>query len=177
MEHNTLQNSFITLIRLLIHTRHCNDMNTTVEITSLFFAFFSYPHHSSFFPSLPPVIYLSLYSNSIAASAVCAFNLSAITQAFNGPFRSQENPRSTWLPTPNPIHNFQVSLEFTVCLCTVQISTIVGGGRCSQSQLTLCEMWAAPWSTYKLIFPASPESSAEWLNYSTPCENTTATCL
>uniref|UniRef100_A0A7N6A9C7 Semaphorin-2A n=1 Tax=Anabas testudineus TaxID=64144 RepID=A0A7N6A9C7_ANATE len=45
--------------------------------------------------------------NSIAASAVCAFNLSAITQAFNGPFRSQENPRSTWLPTPNPMHNFQ----------------------------------------------------------------------
>ncbi|XP_019108512.2 semaphorin-5B isoform X2 [Larimichthys crocea] len=45
--------------------------------------------------------------NSIAASAVCAFNLSAITQAFNGPFRSQENPRSTWLPTPNPVHNFQ----------------------------------------------------------------------
>ncbi|KPP70144.1 semaphorin-5B-like, partial [Scleropages formosus] len=27
--------------------------------------------------------------------------------AFNGPFRSQENPRSTWLPTPNPIPNFQ----------------------------------------------------------------------
>ncbi|XP_038570673.1 semaphorin-5B-like isoform X2 [Micropterus salmoides] len=45
--------------------------------------------------------------NTIAASAVCAFNLSAITKAFNGPFRSQENPRSTWLPTPNPIHNFQ----------------------------------------------------------------------
>ncbi|XP_041120376.1 semaphorin-5B-like [Polyodon spathula] len=45
--------------------------------------------------------------NSIAASAVCSFNLSAITQAFNGPFRYQENPRSTWLPTPNPIPNFQ----------------------------------------------------------------------
>uniref|UniRef100_A0A8B9LWG3 Semaphorin-2A n=1 Tax=Astyanax mexicanus TaxID=7994 RepID=A0A8B9LWG3_ASTMX len=45
--------------------------------------------------------------NSIAASAVCAYNLSAITRAFNGPFRSQENPRSTWLPTPNPIPNFQ----------------------------------------------------------------------
>ncbi|KTG03917.1 hypothetical protein cypCar_00001992 [Cyprinus carpio] len=45
--------------------------------------------------------------NSIAASAVCAYNLSAVTQAFNGPFRSQENPRSTWLPTPNPIPNFQ----------------------------------------------------------------------
>uniref|UniRef100_A0A8C1SIM9 Sema domain-containing protein n=1 Tax=Cyprinus carpio TaxID=7962 RepID=A0A8C1SIM9_CYPCA len=46
-------------------------------------------------------------NNSIAASAVCAYNLSAITQAFSGPFRSQENPRSTWLPTPNPIPNFQ----------------------------------------------------------------------
>ncbi|KAJ7401818.1 semaphorin-5B [Pitangus sulphuratus] len=45
--------------------------------------------------------------NSIAASAVCAFNLSAITQAFNGPFRYQENPRSAWLPTLNPIPNFQ----------------------------------------------------------------------
>ncbi|KAF7709424.1 semaphorin-5B isoform X1 [Silurus meridionalis] len=45
--------------------------------------------------------------NSIAASAVCAYNLSAITRAFNGPFRSQENPRSTWLPTFNPIPNFQ----------------------------------------------------------------------
>uniref|UniRef100_A0AAY4BZR5 Semaphorin-5A n=1 Tax=Denticeps clupeoides TaxID=299321 RepID=A0AAY4BZR5_9TELE len=45
--------------------------------------------------------------NSIAASAVCAFNLSSITRAFNGLFLSQENPRSTWLPTPNPIPNFQ----------------------------------------------------------------------
>uniref|UniRef100_A0A672QBC2 Semaphorin-2A n=1 Tax=Sinocyclocheilus grahami TaxID=75366 RepID=A0A672QBC2_SINGR len=45
--------------------------------------------------------------NSIAASAVCAFNLSAITQAFNGPFRYQENPRTSWLSTPNPIPDFQ----------------------------------------------------------------------
>uniref|UniRef100_A0ABI7XLJ7 Sema domain-containing protein n=1 Tax=Felis catus TaxID=9685 RepID=A0ABI7XLJ7_FELCA len=45
--------------------------------------------------------------NSIAASAVCAFNLSAISQAFNGPFRSQENPRAAWLPIANPIPNFQ----------------------------------------------------------------------
>ncbi|XP_076857885.1 semaphorin-5B isoform X2 [Brachyhypopomus gauderio] len=45
--------------------------------------------------------------NSIAASAVCAYNLSAIMRAFSGPFRSQENPRSTWLPTPNPIPNFK----------------------------------------------------------------------
>ncbi|XP_034720686.1 semaphorin-5B-like [Etheostoma cragini] len=45
--------------------------------------------------------------NSISASAVCAFNLSSITQAFNGPFRCQENPRTAWLSTPNPIPNFQ----------------------------------------------------------------------
>ncbi|ELW61637.1 Semaphorin-5B [Tupaia chinensis] len=45
--------------------------------------------------------------NSIAASAVCAFNLSAISQAFNGPFRYQENPRAAWLPIANPIPNFQ----------------------------------------------------------------------
>ncbi|XP_060684257.1 semaphorin-5B isoform X1 [Hemiscyllium ocellatum] len=45
--------------------------------------------------------------NSIAASAVCAYNLSAIAQTFNGPFRYQENPRSAWLPATNPIPNFQ----------------------------------------------------------------------
>lgn len=45
--------------------------------------------------------------NSIAASAICAYNLSAITQTFNGPFRYQENPRSAWLPVSNPNPNFQ----------------------------------------------------------------------
>ncbi|KAM4538121.1 semaphorin-5B-like [Fundulus diaphanus] len=45
--------------------------------------------------------------NSISASAICAFNLSSITLAFNGPFRYQENPRTAWLSTPNPIPNFQ----------------------------------------------------------------------
>uniref|UniRef100_A0A4W2ED23 Semaphorin-5A n=1 Tax=Bos indicus x Bos taurus TaxID=30522 RepID=A0A4W2ED23_BOBOX len=45
--------------------------------------------------------------NSIAASAVCIFNLSAISQAFNGPFKYQENSRSAWLPYPNPNPNFQ----------------------------------------------------------------------
>uniref|UniRef100_A0A452VBN6 Semaphorin 5A n=1 Tax=Ursus maritimus TaxID=29073 RepID=A0A452VBN6_URSMA len=46
--------------------------------------------------------------NSIAASAVCVFNLSAISQVFNGPFKYQENSRSAWLPYPNPNPNFQV---------------------------------------------------------------------
>uniref|UniRef100_A0A3Q3AYH7 Sema domain-containing protein n=1 Tax=Kryptolebias marmoratus TaxID=37003 RepID=A0A3Q3AYH7_KRYMA len=45
--------------------------------------------------------------NSLSASAVCAFNLSSITLAFNGPFRYQENPRTAWLSAPNPIPNFQ----------------------------------------------------------------------
>ncbi|XP_032134999.1 semaphorin-5A isoform X1 [Sapajus apella] len=45
--------------------------------------------------------------NSIAASAVCVFNLSAIAQAFAGPFKYQENSRSAWLPYPNPNPNFQ----------------------------------------------------------------------
>ncbi|XP_044071692.1 semaphorin-5B isoform X2 [Siniperca chuatsi] len=62
---------------------------------------------STFYLPEQDLIYGIFTTNVIAASAVCAFNLSAITQAFNGPFRSQENPRSTWLPTPNPIHNFQ----------------------------------------------------------------------
>ncbi|XP_030284451.1 semaphorin-5B isoform X2 [Sparus aurata] len=62
---------------------------------------------STFYLPEQDLIYGIFTTNVIAASAVCAFNLSAITQAFNGPFRSQENPRSTWLPTPNPVHNFQ----------------------------------------------------------------------
>uniref|UniRef100_A0A3Q3VTF2 Semaphorin-5A n=1 Tax=Mola mola TaxID=94237 RepID=A0A3Q3VTF2_MOLML len=45
--------------------------------------------------------------NSMSASAVCAFNLSSITKTFNGPFRYQENPRTAWHSTPNPIPNFQ----------------------------------------------------------------------
>ncbi|XP_075396933.1 semaphorin-5A [Tenrec ecaudatus] len=45
--------------------------------------------------------------NSIAASAVCVFNLSAIDQAFRGPFKYQENSRSAWLPYPNPNPRFQ----------------------------------------------------------------------
>nr|AHW56716.1 semaphorin 5A isoform B [Homo sapiens] len=45
--------------------------------------------------------------NSIAASAVCVFNLSAIAQAFSGPFKYQENSRSAWLPYPNPNPHFQ----------------------------------------------------------------------
>ncbi|KPP78790.1 hypothetical protein Z043_101682 [Scleropages formosus] len=45
--------------------------------------------------------------NSIAASAVCVFNLSAIAQVFNGPFKYQENSRSAWLPYLNPNPDFQ----------------------------------------------------------------------
>lgn len=69
-------------------------------------------------PALFEIVALvSSPSNSIAASAVCAFNLSAITQVFNGPFRYQENPRTSWLSTPNPIPNFQVGNTPTPAIC------------------------------------------------------------
>ncbi|XP_036374893.1 semaphorin-5A-like isoform X1 [Megalops cyprinoides] len=45
--------------------------------------------------------------NSMAASAVCVFNFSAINQVFSGPFRFQENSRTAWLPYPNPNPTFQ----------------------------------------------------------------------
>ncbi|XP_077165763.1 semaphorin-5A isoform X4 [Paroedura picta] len=45
--------------------------------------------------------------NSVSVSAVCVFNMSAITQVFNGPFKYQENSRSAWLPYPNPNPGFQ----------------------------------------------------------------------
>ncbi|CAF98002.1 unnamed protein product, partial [Tetraodon nigroviridis] len=55
----------------------------------------------------PPLLLVSTYRNSIAASAVCTFNLSAIAQVFRGPFKYQENSRSAWLPYPNPNPDFQ----------------------------------------------------------------------
>ncbi|KAI5109464.1 semaphorin-5B [Silurus meridionalis] len=71
--------------------------------------FYYHELHSTFFLPEQDLIYgiFTTNINSIAASAVCAFNLSAITQAFNGQFRYQENPRMSWLSTPNPIPNFQ----------------------------------------------------------------------
>ncbi|TSK42108.1 Semaphorin-5B [Bagarius yarrelli] len=71
--------------------------------------FYYHELHSTFYLPEQDLIYgiFTTNINSIAASAVCAFNLSAITQAFNGPFRYQENPRMSWLSTPNPIPNFQ----------------------------------------------------------------------
>ncbi|KAF3857167.1 hypothetical protein F7725_009026 [Dissostichus mawsoni] len=62
--------------------------------------------------------------NSISASAVCAFNLSAVTQAFNGPFRYQENPRTAWLSTPNPIPNFQDAQRLYLMNDVVQPLTV-----------------------------------------------------
>ncbi|MGH0130932.1 UNVERIFIED_CONTAM: hypothetical protein FKN15_003134 [Acipenser sinensis] len=59
--------------------------------------------------------------NSIAASAVCVFNLSAVTQVFNGPFKYQENSRSAWLPYPNPNPDFQcVKAPASQCFATVK---------------------------------------------------------
>ncbi|KAL6456161.1 hypothetical protein MHYP_G00360120 [Metynnis hypsauchen] len=71
--------------------------------------FYYHELQSTFYLPEQDIIYgvFTTNVNSIAASAVCAFNLSAITQTFNGPFRYQENPRTSWLSTPNPIPSFQ----------------------------------------------------------------------
>uniref|UniRef100_A0AAR2JHF0 Semaphorin-2A n=1 Tax=Pygocentrus nattereri TaxID=42514 RepID=A0AAR2JHF0_PYGNA len=71
--------------------------------------FYYHELQSTFYLPEQDIIYgvFTTNVNSIAASAVCAFNLSGITQTFNGPFRYQENPRTSWLSTPNPIPNFQ----------------------------------------------------------------------
>lgn len=79
------------------------------------FKFISFsPWHFRLFapptPSPHPLVFPLFLTlrNSIAASAVCAFNLSAISQVFKGPFKFQENSRSAWLPYPNPNPDFQV---------------------------------------------------------------------
>ncbi|XP_043476024.1 semaphorin-5A [Leptopilina heterotoma] len=46
-------------------------------------------------------------NNAIAGSAICAFNMSAILKAFNGPYKYQENSGSTWERQPVPHHNRQ----------------------------------------------------------------------
>ena len=42
------------------------------------------------------IIKLLRYSNAIAGSAICAFNMSAIESAFNGPFKNQEHSGAAW---------------------------------------------------------------------------------
>ncbi|XP_023288888.1 semaphorin-5A, partial [Orussus abietinus] len=46
-------------------------------------------------------------SNAIAGSAICAFNMSAITAAFNGPYKHQENSGAAWARKPVSHHNRQ----------------------------------------------------------------------
>ena len=37
-----------------------------------------------------------IFSNAIAGSAICAFNMTAIMASFNGPYKYQENSGSAW---------------------------------------------------------------------------------
>lgn len=46
-------------------------------------------------------------SNSIAGSAICAFNMSAVAASFNGPFKYQENAGAAWERRPVAHHNRQ----------------------------------------------------------------------
>ncbi|XP_078716713.1 semaphorin-5A-like isoform X1 [Lampetra fluviatilis] len=69
------------------------------------------------YPELRSAVYLpeagllyGLFSTSGSgpqASAVCAYNISSIAEAFNGPFKYQEGPRAAWMVHPNPNPNFQ----------------------------------------------------------------------
>ncbi|XP_017889884.1 semaphorin-5A [Ceratina calcarata] len=45
--------------------------------------------------------------NGIAGSAICAFNMTAITASFNGPFKYQENSGAAWERRPVAHHNRQ----------------------------------------------------------------------
>ena len=48
------------------------------------------------------VLYASFTTppNSIGGSAVCAFRLSDIADAFNGKFKEQKDMSANWLPVP-----------------------------------------------------------------------------
>lgn len=46
--------------------------------------------------------------NSIYGSAICAFNVTAVNKAFNGPFKSQNSINSIWETHPNTHKHFQV---------------------------------------------------------------------
>jgi hypothetical protein len=41
------------------------------------------------------------FSNGLTASAICAFTLTDLNRAFNGPFKGQETTKSNWLPIPD----------------------------------------------------------------------------
>ena len=45
--------------------------------------------------------------NSIAGSAVCSFNLTAVEDALNGPFKKQSKPDSAWGPVSVDHSHFQ----------------------------------------------------------------------
>ncbi|KAI4798715.1 hypothetical protein KUCAC02_020536, partial [Chaenocephalus aceratus] len=65
--------------------------------------------------------------NSIAASAVCAFNLSAISQVFNGPFKYQENSRSAWLP--DNYHREAIARRRTHCSLIEDFTPVLSAER------------------------------------------------
>ena len=72
--------------------------------------------------------------NSIAGSAVCSFNLTAVEDALNGPFKKQSKPDSAWGPVSvdhshfqckigQPPHQSANSMEYQLVDQAVQSST------------------------------------------------------
>ena len=51
--------------------------------------------------------------NSISGSAVCVFNISDFQRVFDGPYKSQENPQSWWLPRKNTDNNNKCASEMS----------------------------------------------------------------
>ena len=64
---------------------------------------------SMFYLEKEGVIYatFSTGENSVAASAVCSFKISAVEEAFRGPFRKQKDPDSLWKTTSADHSHFQ----------------------------------------------------------------------
>lgn len=54
-----------------------------------------------------------MFRNSIPGSAICAFNLTAIQAAFNGPFKHQENLGSSWERASSPQHSIHAQCHDT----------------------------------------------------------------
>ena len=54
--------------------------------------------------------YISVYRNSIAGSAVCVYNMSALAHAFDGPFKYQQSLEHAWLRHEKPDFYSKVSM-------------------------------------------------------------------
>lgn len=86
-----------------VHTMFKDNWTTFIKARLNCSAVGDYPFYyneiqSMFYVSTENIIYATFTTspNSISGSAICAFNLSAINEAFNGPFKYQHDMNSAW---------------------------------------------------------------------------------